>query len=92
MTVEIENGFQEFRPSLGYRVLRALGFKLPYVPRPPETEEFPSFICTTTHVNLSFLDRLRLLVSGRLEVESVVRTSVEVPHAVTKSEVGVWWP
>ncbi len=42
-------------------------------------------ISTTTVVHVSFLDRLRLLVSGRAYLEESTRTNVEVERAETRS-------
>lgn len=59
-------------------------------------EDFPdmaqSRMVTDVVVNLSWPDRLRLLISGRLMVSIAQKTDVIVGRCVSKSKVGVLQP
>ena len=90
---EDTNAFaSEYVAPFDERFWRWLGFHCAHQERPEETAEFPSYIVTDVHIGVSLLDRLRLLISGKLEVEVVTQTSVEVPHARSKSAVAVSRP
>ena len=77
----IVKGAQEFRPSLSYRLRRALGFRRPDVEPPEPSDEWPEHITTVVQVNVSWLDRLRLLISGALFVRVLTQTCVPVERA-----------
>ena len=49
-------------------------------------------VTTRVKIHFSFLDRLRLLISGTAEVTSYTRTNVTVDKAVTRSAVAVLPP
>jgi len=49
-------------------------------------------ITTNTVVHVDWLDRLRILISGKCRVESFTRTSVTVAHAETRSIFSVLPP
>lgn len=84
--------YEEYRAPWHERIWRWFGYRHAYQPRPEETAEFPSYMVTVTRVHLSILDRLRLLVSGRLDVEAVTQTDVEVRHCKTQSHAAVVRP
>lgn len=91
MTTDTNAFYSEYRPTVGERIVKWLGFRHAYQPRPDETEEFPSYICTVTRINISFLDRMRILISGKVHVETISQTDVEVRAARSQSSTGVPW-
>lgn len=83
---------QAYVPTRSERFWRALGFRSAYQERPEETAEFPSYMVTDIRINVSLLDRLRILLSGKIHIESVHATDVAVHHAKTQTAVGVERP
>lgn len=51
-----------------------------------------SAITTHVQIHVSFLDRLRLLVTGHAELIAYTKTNVIVDHAITRSEFTVLPP
>ena len=85
------------RPPLRERIVRSLGFGRCSSPRFDEiSDDDPNWAAATlqvsTIVNLDWLDRLRLLIGGRLLVEASVKTDVIVRHSMARSNVGVLSP
>ena len=89
MSDAAEGYYSEYVAPLSERVARRLGFRRAYQERPEETAEFPSYMVSNIRIGVSILDRLRLLISGKMEVEIVTQTDVEVHHAKSQSNVGV---
>jgi hypothetical protein len=96
---ETTNGgcfYAEYKPTLSERFWRAMGFKRAYVHAPNFMEEVEGFVSgsITTNVicHMGWLDRLRLLVSGKMIVALATMTNVTVDRAVTVSECGVLPP
>jgi hypothetical protein len=60
------------------------------------SEETPGFavgaISTRIEVHVSFADRLRLLVSGRMSIEASTKTSAPVDRAMTRSVIAIMPP
>lgn len=91
MTDDMHAFGAEYVPTWGERVSRGLGFRGAYQQRPDETEEFPSYMVTSVRIGLSLLDRLRILLTGKIDVETVSQTDVEVRRVKSQSSVGVPW-
>ncbi|MDE2105839.1 MAG: hypothetical protein KGL39_51935 [Patescibacteria group bacterium] len=83
---------QEYRPPLIERFWRWAGFRHPYVRRPDETVEFPSYMVSRAVVNLSVADRLRVLISGRVCVETVHRVQTDPGEVLSISDAKVLPP
>jgi hypothetical protein len=78
----IEAGCHIYTPTIAERFWRAMGFRSHH-PETSETgEQLPFWIMTNVHLNVSILDRIRLLISGNAIVRVEVRTDV----AVNKTE------
>lgn len=72
MSAQHEQAFaQVFRPTIWHR----LGFGHAHVA--PWNDD-AHYLVAETHVHFDWLDRLRLLVTGRLHVETRTRTNLEV--------------
>lgn len=91
------------RPTLAVRFWRALGFvyrwdedlfNWKHAEPAPDEQGWWVPGCVTTHVavSVSWLDRLRLLVTGCCEVSIYTRTDVLVRRAETRSEFAVLPP
>ena len=91
MTI-IENGIQVYTPSLTERLWRALGYRSHRPEMSEDGEKLPFWIMTNTHVNMSILDRIRLLVSGKMIVRTETRTDVPVAITITASSVEIERP
>lgn len=88
-------------PSLADRVWRWLGYRRAYdhdliewrtaEPQPLDWWK-PGALVTVTEIRLGFVDRLRLLVSGRCEVEVSARTDAIVGRSEARAVVSVLAP
>ncbi len=98
MTEEsVAAGYAVSKPTIWYR----LGFHYRFDEdlfnwrneEPKEGDWFvPSALCTHVVVHLGWLDRCKLLITGKAEVISYTRTDVLVKKAVTRSEFCVLPP
>lgn len=66
-----------------------LGFHDAHAPRPGDAEHW---IVTGVHIRLSQLDRLRVLLSGRLHVEVCVATEHDAGRTSSQSSAAVTRP
>lgn len=85
-----DGGWQSHRPTRSERIWKALGFGEPAWPPEQDVAGMaPASLHVATVVNLSLADRLRLLVTGRLAVNTAVKTDVPVAQARSVAVVGV---
>ena len=75
---------QKLRWKLGYRWHRMYFDE--------EVPGCPYWAKTTVCVQFSFMDRLRLLLTGRVELDVEQRTDVQIGQAVSKTSVRVLAP
>jgi hypothetical protein len=64
----LTDGACYFRPTLAQRVARLLGFKFHLGEEPSGIDALPGWAQTKINLHISFADRVRLLVSGRLDL------------------------
>lgn len=76
-----QSGAVEFRPTLPQRIWRAFGFRYHLGTEPEGTETLTGWMCTETRMHFGFLDRLRLLISGRLHIKLVQHTPVQCDYS-----------
>ena len=94
------NGGVFYSPEPRPTIWRRLGFRHRFDQElfdwkwedPPEEGFAEGFITTNVTITVSFLDRLRLLLSGRAELSVYTKTSVTVDRAVGRSEFSVLPP
>jgi hypothetical protein len=80
----MSNTAMMYRPSLRERLWHWAGFRVISDQAPPESaEKMPGWAVSDTMIVLSFGDRLRLLVGGRIRVWSTHHTDVVVSTMVT---------
>lgn len=80
-------------PPLAFKVWRKLGFRRAWSLRPEPRDGFAEgWIVVQSETRFSFVDRLRILVSGRVSVEHVVQTDVAVLRSHTETDVGILPP
>lgn len=79
--------FDEYHPTWRDRIRWAL-FPMTYCELPEVPSEAATKDCVTVHsvTKFSWADRLRVLISGRVETVSRTVTQHEVGHTFTKSE------
>ncbi len=70
-------------PTFGQRTARALGFRYHMRELPPEAEGMPGWMMTRVDVSLNLGDRLRILVSGRVEFDLRQATDGPVDTCLT---------
>lgn len=78
---------QEYRPTFVQRVWRRLGFGFAHLPYPREADEEHGHVSSDIIAVLDWRDRLRTLVSGRVNVRLSLLTTA--PVTVLKSESAV---
>lgn len=73
-----------------------LGFRRGHAPRPDEDELTegwaPSWFVVETYVSLGWLDRIRVLISGKLHIDNAIKTDVEIGKSRATSSVGILPP
>ncbi len=83
-----ENAFaMEYKPSLAERLWRALGWQPHHadLPETPEVEAMPGWAMTTICIEFSLIDRLRLLLTGRLRLDVRQAMDARVNEVVSAS-------
>jgi len=80
------NGVYTFKPTLKQRFWRALGFHFHLGEEPEGIDRLPGWMKTEISLNFGWIDRLRLLMTGRLRVHSTVYFDTPSPM-VCKSRV-----
>lgn len=71
---------------------RILSRLLPHAPRPrPADDDKRTYLTTVVGIELDMLDRLRVLVTGKLKVETITLTDVEVKEAESISAISPGW-
>lgn len=81
MTEPINNGFVTYTPTRSERFWRALGFRYHLGDEPEGIDQLKGWMCTETRMRLSFADRVRLLLTGRLHLRLVQHLPVECDFA-----------
>lgn len=76
-TPAIQNGYVTYQPSLIERAWRGLGFRYHLGEDPEDIDQLKGWMCTETQMRFSFADRVRLLLSGRLNLRLVQHLPVE---------------
>lgn len=66
-------------PTFAQKFWRALGFRYHLGVEPPEAETLPGWMRTDMRVHFGWADRLRLLISGKLFIASIVSTDTPSP-------------
>ena len=73
-------------PTLRQRFWRAAGFRYHLGEEPPESDILPGWLRTDIGLHFGIMDRLRLLISGKLFIASMVHTDTPSP-VVCKSRM-----
>lgn len=68
------------RPTIAQRFWRALGFRYHLGEEPKGADELPGWMRTDMRMHFKVADRLRLLISGKLFIASIVST--DTPSAM----------
>lgn len=90
------DGYMVYVPPFKVRFWRALGFHSPAAPMLTQDQlkqGWDEQVFAHTTITLSLLDRLRILISGRAKLFTIVSTKqVTVPEALTNVGFGVLYP
>lgn len=83
-------------PTYRERLWHRLGFSRAHAPR-LDVDELkdgwaPSWLMVETFVYLSWADRFRVLISGKLHVDNAIKTDVDVGRSSGTSAVGILPP
>ena len=74
----VENGAIHHVPTLREKAWRWLGFRYHLGAEPAGIEQMQGWMCTKSRIHFGWADRIRLLVSGRLSMQLVQHTTVQV--------------
>lgn len=66
-------------PTLAQRFWRTVGFRYHLGDEPDGSENLAGWMRTDMHMRFGWLDRLRILVSGKLFIASIVSTDTPSP-------------
>lgn len=89
----MSGGYIKYTPSRMERVWRRLGFRPVRKDLPDGIEKtHPGWMITTTRFRFSALDRIRLLVSGRLEINVRQATTKQVENTVNAVSHRILYP
>jgi hypothetical protein len=77
---------QEFKPTVWYKLGK---FLFPYSPRPHIEGDERTYLTTNIYIHVDWLDRLRLLISGKAHIVVVTYTDIEVKEAESVSSFEV---
>jgi hypothetical protein len=80
----VEHGYMEYRPTWRERLWRRLGYRYHLGTEPLEVDGLPGWMCTETRLHFSPMDRLRLLISGRLHLKSIQYLPVKCDWAKSR--------
>lgn len=81
-----------FCPTRRQRFWRALGFKTHFTDAPDDHKPYCGWCVAQSHVSFSLLDRLRLLLTGRLTVRHVVETQHSFGEHKASFEMRIYAP
>lgn len=84
------NGAFYVKPTLTTAIARAMGFRRSVVMRDEEDDVWPGHLATDITIQLHFLDRLRVLITGRISVHTRHRIDQPVEVCQSRSEVSVY--
>lgn len=65
------------RPTWRQKLWRVLGYRYHLGAEPEGTENMKGWMCTDTHMRFGITDRLRLLLTGKLNLRLVQHTEVQ---------------
>jgi len=71
------------KPTIIEKLWRALGYKYHLVDLPEEADGMDGWIMTHTRFNFDFFDRIRLLLTGKLYVDTRQATDVRVGKCIS---------
>lgn len=78
---ETTDGAFYAKPTLGQKAARFFGFRYHLGEDPEGVDAYQGWMVTETRMQFDFLDRLRLLVSGKLHIRLVQHTPEKVDHS-----------
>lgn len=82
MSDTTQNGYVTYTPTLAERFWRKLGYRYHLGDEPEGTDGMPGWMVHGVRLRFSFADRLRLLLTGRLHVKSMMHTDVPCANVI----------
>lgn len=82
MTDETQGFAMEYVPSLRERFWRKMGFHFHLGDEPPDVDLLKGWMQTRMGINLTFLDRVRILFTGKLRLTLTSHTDTESPSVI----------
>jgi len=94
MSEHIEAGYQIYVPTFGDKLRRFLGYRMHHGEEPPQLDpaKHVGWMKTGASFSFNFSDRLRLLLTGRLDVEITQHTTQQVDESVNSVSYAIRAP
>jgi len=92
MTEVTENGCMVYKPTLVERFWRWAGYRYHLQELPEDSNNMPGWAMTHIRVNFSLADRLRLLISGRVQFDVRQAMSAEVESVISATSISIRQP
>jgi hypothetical protein len=94
VTAPETNFAMEYRSTFMLRVWRRLGwrYQLVELPETPEVERMPGWAMTRVRLHFSLVDRVRLLLTGRVRVDIRQKMSADVADIVSAASIEILPP
>ena len=84
--------YMEYRPTFAERFWRKAGYRYQLQELPEETSTMPGWAMTRIYLHFSFMDRVRLLISGNLHLDVRQAMSESVTTVVSSTSIDIMRP
>lgn len=85
------NFAMEYKPSIWERFWRGMGYRH-HLNELPDDPELPGWLMNEAYIHFGWLDRFRLLLTGRLYLTTRMATNVSVEHASSALSFRIGYP
>lgn len=87
-----QNGCQVYRPTLAERFWRKVGYRYHLTDLPEDAGAMPGWAMTNVRLTLSFTDRVRLLLTGRIRLDVRQAMDVSVETVISATSLQILYP
>ena len=92
MSENTQNFAMEHKPTRRERFWTRLGYRYFLVDLPDDAAQMPGWMMTTTRLEFSIADRLRLFLSGKIKIDIRQATDVPVEKCVSAASFSITPP
>lgn len=87
MTDNAQGFYVEYKPTLGERIAKKLGYKIHLGEEPKDADLMLGWMHSEIHTVLSVTDRLRLLMSGKFKLSFIQYTDVQIKESKNRVDL-----